>query len=1264
MDGQEVFGDERFTIRRWLGEGGFGVVYEAWDTKYEEPVALKVLRTVHTTSLLRFKQEFRSLADVSHPNLIRLGELVSRHDNWFFTMELITGSDILGYVWREAEGRHSVAEDRESSEGSESLTIEAPVTPLIPSPTPGSGGAARWTSPFQSRPGAFDPERLRDAFGQLADGVNALHRYGLLHRDLKPSNVLVSTGGRVVVLDFGLVAHLGREDVTESLNVVGTPAYMSPEQSLAREVTPASDWYSFGIILWEALTGAPLYRGSLHEILACRRAGNPPRPSEVVAGVPQDLDDLCSEILQPDPEARPTGAQIARRLDRPLQVGISPQPQAGPERFVGRRRQLAMLDEALQRVREGRAATVFVSGASGMGKTALVRSFLDRALTDDPRTLVFKGRCYQRESVPYKALDSLVDEISRHLGGMTALEAARFMPRDRSALARLFPVLGGVGEVEPGRRYEPEIPDAMELRRRAFAALRELLGRLADSSTVTLFIDDLQWGDVDSAALLREITRPPDPPPLLLLVCFRREEAERSPLLRVLVDDGEHPHGSRWNVDLAELPPEEARELALAVIGGHGADAQARAEQIARESGGSPFFVDELARHQAPGGPVSVEALRLDSVIEARAAGLSADARRLLEVVAVAGEPVDIEVANRAAELAAGDKNAIEFLRAGNWVRSCALEGREAFETFHDRIRETIVSLVPDDHRAVRHRRLAEAWEGAGTASSATLVEHFMAAGLGARAAEHARRAADQAAAELAFDRAARLYQICLEAGDWPAPERGELLAKLAGALANDGRGGVAAKAYLEAADAATPQEGLDLRRRAAEQFLVSGHIDEGREELETVLARVGMRLPPTPRGSLAGLLVRRLQIAVRGLRFTARHRGEADQALLTKIDVCWSVAIGFGMVENIRGAHFQALNLLLALKAGEPFRVARALALELPFSAAGGSRAARRTAALMERCRAIVEDQDDAYLNGLFALQEGAVASLEGRFEESLEACARAETTLREQCTGVTWELDTAQLYYNHALSMIGRWKALAERVPVMLEDARDRADLYIATYLKTRNAHILHLVADQVERAREEQARSLEGWSQHGFQVQHYWDWYASGEIDLYGGTPEAAWERLESGWPAFKRSLLTRAQAVYVEALFLRARVALALAARAGGAEASRFLARAGRDARRLEREPMPSSEGSAGLIRAGIAAHRGDAAAARGLLTTAVRGFKEASISHFEAAARWRLGQLLADGEGERMIDDVRGWFAGQGVVNPERMVGMLAPGRWN
>jgi serine/threonine protein kinase len=242
----EFRGTERFVIQRRLGEGGFGVVYEARDVQKDSSVALKTLRHFTPDSLYRFKREFRSLADITHPNLVQLYELLSDADEWFFTMELVSGRSFVEHVW---DG------DRPQME-----TIRLMDIASMPTIHRGTGDG------LPASPARID--RLDAALPQLVEGVAALHRARSIHRDLKPSNVLVSLLGRVVLLDFGLIRDIGTDLTLQSAHIAGTPAYMSPEQASGLPLTPASDWYSAGVMLFQCLTGELPVGGTFLEMTA------------------------------------------------------------------------------------------------------------------------------------------------------------------------------------------------------------------------------------------------------------------------------------------------------------------------------------------------------------------------------------------------------------------------------------------------------------------------------------------------------------------------------------------------------------------------------------------------------------------------------------------------------------------------------------------------------------------------------------------------------------------------------------------------------------------------------------------------------------------------------------------------------------------------------------------------------------------------------------------------------------------------------------
>ena len=176
------------------------------------------------------------LAELSHPNLVDLHDLHHDNNTWFFTMEYVDGVDLM-----------------------------------------------EWVRPYNQNTDDFELDllRLRGTFEQLAAGLSALHTSGHLHRDIKPSNLLVQRDGRVVILDFGLATRVDQVDIRDIRGFSGTLEYMAPEQSEGRDPVPASDWYSFGCVLFQALTGQLPFRGKPLQVALLKRQQDGPAPSTI-----------------------------------------------------------------------------------------------------------------------------------------------------------------------------------------------------------------------------------------------------------------------------------------------------------------------------------------------------------------------------------------------------------------------------------------------------------------------------------------------------------------------------------------------------------------------------------------------------------------------------------------------------------------------------------------------------------------------------------------------------------------------------------------------------------------------------------------------------------------------------------------------------------------------------------------------------------------------------------------------------------------------
>jgi hypothetical protein len=1202
-----------------LGCGGMGIVYRAFDRRRREAVALKTVHRLGPTALERFKREFRALAGVVHPNLVTLHELVSDGSGWFFTMELVEGLDFLAHV------------------------------------RPG---------------GALDPDRLRDAARQLADGLAALHAAGRLHRDLKPSNVRVTPSRRVVILDFGLAAELdadGWHKSTES-QVLGTVAYMAPEQAAGGPVGPGADWYSLGVMLYQAMTGrVPFDGGPLLVLEAKRRAGLPTLP-ERWPDEAEDLGALCVELLRRDPAIRPGGAEVLRRLGNDPGRPAGPQAPAWEARraapLVGREQHLESLEAALAVVRGGRPLTILIGGCSGVGKTTLVRRFLDDLARRDSAAIL-AGRCYEQESVPYKALDGLIDALGRYLRRLPGPVMRELMPRDVLSLARVFPVLRRVEAVAQASGRAGEVPNPQELRRRAFAAVRELLARLGDRQPLVLFIDDLQWGDVDSARLLAEVLRPPDPPVLLLLGTYRREDAETSQFLQMFARSAGAESGvDRRDLEVEPLTLAEARELALDLIGHPAADASACAEAVARESQGSPFFVHELVRHVRVGADpgdrlFAAEGISLDGILRDRVARLPGPARRLLEVVAVSGHPLEQELAFRTALLGENGRAALAALRSERFARGTGPDERDQIDVYHDRVREAVLAHLDPDSTKAHHHRLARELSASGRTDPEILALHHRGAGEDAEAGAHYARAGAQAAEALAFDRAAEMYRLALQLHRAEGAEQRRLRVQRGDALADAGRGAEAAAEYLAAAEGSRPAEAREVRRRAAMQLLISGHIDAGLDVLRDVLRDLGVGFPGTPRRALASLMLQQARLLLRGLRFRSREADEVPADDLARIEICWSAAVGLSTIDVIRGADFQARALLLSLRAGETSRITRSLIIGAAHASSRAGSGRWWPTRLFLAAERMARRADDPYADGVLCLSKGVVAHLERRYPAARKLLDEAEVRLRNRYPGAVWEIDTTRIYALWVLADQGEVAELRRRRSTALRDARQRGDLYLEAHLSTHIMAIVRLGADEVDEADEELRSITSAWSQRGFHLQHTLALVARVMFDLYRGAGDRAWDTLRRQWPLYQSSLLTRIQYNRVDMLQLRGRCAIAMALVAD--DPRPYLRGAAADARRLRCERSPFAAAMAAVIEGGVAGVRGQAEVARDRLAEATDLLEQIHMKLWASATRRRLGEWLGGNEGKSLINQANTWMVGQCIRDPARMTAMLIPG---
>lgn len=1201
----------RYRLGCLLGQGGMGEVYEAFDTRRDDArVAVKRMFTADPAALIRLKREYRRMEGIGHPNLVALHGLAEHGGRPFIVMEYLEGRDFYASL--------------------------AP------------------------RGSLNDLPRLRRLLRSLVAGMLALHDAGRVHRDLKGSNVLVTPRDRVVILDFGLVNDLERRTaITSTLGrIEGTAQYMSPEQAAGQRTTVSADWYALGVMLYRATTGTYPITGDPCQMILNKQTVEAPRAALVEPDVPSDLDELIARLLHREPDHRAAAFDVLnwceRNSDRPVRPGIaSPRPIV-IRSLIGREREQRALVAALTRFFERVPLRVDIVGASGTGKTALLDQFV-ATLCQDSGFVVLNSCCHEYDSVPFKAFDGLIDTLGRYLARLPAAEVEPLLDDGFRVLQRLFPTLRQVRDFSgPEAMFErlgvhesPLEPQA--LRKRAFQALRGLLHRLAAGTRLVLVVDNLQWGDLDSARLLTELMAPPSAPPLMFLCAYRNENVEQSPMLRELVVPQVRT-GSQHEVvqiEVTALSLVEGAELARRLLGA--AATPARAQAIAIESQGNPMLLTAIVRYLG-GSEEELDAstrvtlarqrLSVEQLAIHRLGSLGIDATALLAAIAVAGQPTDFDVLARVAELQDDARAALSHLRAAALVRT----NHDVVEVYHPEIGRALRQHLIPTQLVRLHRRLAEALGP--KSEPERLALHWKGAGDLRRACEAAKDAAESALRTFAFERACMLLRLASEC----APDDFEVQLMLANALRSAGQIAKAIPLLQGLSERArSPSKAREYRRKAGEYLLICGRRTQGLIVLAPLWAELGFDYPDCDRAAQARMKNALSQLVARGLTWTERSEFELPSRDVERYELRWTLCTGLILTDIVRGGLFAIESAALALELGEPKRLARSLALAGAVVLEHGMTEGRTWLKAAGQVAKRVGDEEGL---GFTAICWGVVLRGRGAWTEAL---AELEFGLRRMPASAAWEQSLAvasQLACLDALGELGALRLRSLQVEKLGQEIGSARVLGLGLVYRAFTA----LAGGDVQLCRSllAEARVTDCGEEAG--IVRLYALKVEVECQLYAGDPATAWHRVTAEWSALERSRLLDVGLRRFVALGTRARAGLAM--QASGAECPDHVGEVvAQDIARLELEVSDHTTPTVNLLRAGVAALAGDMRA-DSLLQAAAAGFDASGMVLHANCVRWILARRArADAELARAEAMMRL----QGIADPHQWAHVLIAG---